>query len=139
MTDYAPSAVNAVKPLIPSTAVSGIAGGSFTVGDAVVFNSSEVWVKADASAASTAKGLVGICVSCGTRRSDGSVVSGDKVDVVVHGRVAGWSGLNGGTDYYLSDTAGKIADAAGTVTRFIGQANSTTVLFVNAVGPATSA
>ena len=131
--------VKNIRPLIPSQVVHGLAGGSFNVGDAVVLNASEVWVEADASAAPTAVGLAGICVGCGTRRTDGGVVVNDRVDVAVFGRVSGFLDANGGSNYYLSDNAGLVSDAAGTVTRFIANGESATTIFVNGTGIGTSA
>lgn len=138
MADLTVTAKN-VKPLIPSQVVKGTTGGTMTVGDLVVDNGSEVWVKADADAAATAVGLVGIVVAGGARRSDGSILSGEKIDVVVFGRVTGFTGVNGGQNYYVSANAGKVAETAGTVTRFVANGEDTTTLFILGVGVATSA
>jgi hypothetical protein len=130
--------VKDIRPLIPSQVVDGLAGGSFTVGDAVALGASS-WVKADADAAPTASGLIGICVACGTRRTDGAVVANDKVSVVVFGRVSGWLNAVAGQAYYVSANAGKVASTAGTVTRFIANGESTNVIFINGVGLGLSA
>lgn len=127
-----------VRPLVPSLVTKGVAGAALTLGEAVILNSSEVWVASDADALATAKGLVGIVVASGKAKSDGSVASGDEVSVLLHGRVAGFSGLVGGVDYYLSGTTGRLADTAGTVKRFMGHAEDVDVLYIDPVGEASS-
>lgn len=128
-----------VRPLIPSLVVKGEAGAAMSLGDVVILNASEVWVKGDSDSAALSKGLIGVIVAGGLGTDDGTVASGEEISVLVHGRVAGFSGLNGGTGYFLSANAGKIADSAGTVSRFLGNAETTEVLFLDPVGEATSA
>lgn len=143
MADITVTAAN-VRPLAPCNIADGNpAGEQLTVGQAVVLNSSEQWVVADASSADTSKGNVGIVVAGNKihqRPTTPTVIaSGEEVSVLTWGRIAGFTGLSGEKDYYLSDTAGKLADAAGTVTRFMGHAEDTNILFIEPAGPATSA
>lgn len=91
--------------------VDGIAGETLAVGDVVYYNSSGKLVKSDASAAGTAK-IAGIVTA----------IQGRGVTVLKAGHVAGFgvSGLAYAAKVYLSDTAGKLADAAGTVSVVAG-------------------
>ena len=104
------------------------AGGSLNAGDTVYLASDGDVDQADASAAATTY-AIGIVIA----DSDGSTsfVAGDRVDVVTFGRVAGFSGMTPGDVLYQSDTAGALADAAGTTSHKVGKARSATVFFVN--------
>lgn len=62
-----------------------------------------------------------------------SVVSGQRVDVVVFGPVKCLTGATVGATVYGSDTAGEPAETAGTKTTIAGWAESATVLFVSPV------
>lgn len=137
MADVTKTIAN-IRPLIPADVVNGLAGGAGYVGEVFRLNSSEVWVQAQASTPTGANGLLGLCVADTTRRTDGAVAFGDRISLVLIGEVTGFTGLNGGTKYYLSDTAGAIADAAGTDKRFIGLAKDATTLWFNPVGEAAS-
>ncbi|MEM4406020.1 MAG: hypothetical protein QXS68_03150 [Candidatus Methanomethylicaceae archaeon] len=110
-----------VRPLLPSQTIIGIAGEAMNHGQVVVPNASNRWVLADASAAATTVGLIGIVVAGGDE--DGAVGSGDTITVLVFGRVCGFTGLNPTKLYYLSNTSGAISDTAGTVTRALGYAD----------------
>lgn len=65
--------------------------------------------------------------------------AGQPVSVLMRGAVYGFtiSGLNGDVSIYLSDTAGKLADAAGTMTVVVGrvfgtsEATPTKILFID--------
>lgn len=56
--------------------------------------------------------------------------SGSAVAVQTHGIVGGFSGLDAGKLYYLSDTAGIISTAVGTIRVLVGVAISTTQILV---------
>lgn len=107
------------------------AGGTIEAGEVVYLNGSSGWVVADASAAGTVSGLVGVVVS------PQDAVDGDMdLSVVIFGPVTGYSSMTPGALHYVSDTAGEVADAAGTKTKRVGYADSATVLFVCPNAPA---
>jgi hypothetical protein len=103
------------------------AGEALTLGDAVYLKSDGKWWQTDASVAGTASDvLIGVVVagsSSPDTTNDGDVAAGELIDVVVWGGVEGFSSLTPGAILYLSDNAGLIADAVGTVTRRIGYAD----------------
>lgn len=80
--------------------------------------------KTSASASGTANGFVGFV------QTAGSSVMGSTVSVVIAGIASGFSGLTLGSLYYLSDTSGLISTSAGTVTRKVGIAVSTTEVLI---------
>ena len=131
--------VTKIVPLEPSAVIAGIAGEAMTPGVVCQKNTSEVWVKADASTQEGCTGLLGLVIAGGKRHSAGTIASGEKISLVVFGRVAGFASLSEAVDYYLSDTAGVIADAKGTCFRFLGHAEGEEVFFFNPVGVPTSA
>src|SRR5688500_10885743 len=90
-----------------------VAGEALTAGHAVYFNSSGKVVKASAAAAGTAK-VAGIALQ--------TVGSGQTVDVLKLGQLEGLTltALAYGAKVYLSDTAGGLDTAAGTVSKVIG-------------------
>jgi len=83
---------------------------------------------ADASAAGTMP-AIGVVVAVG---SQGATVgaAGDILSVVLFGPVAGFT-LTAGNEAYVSDTAGALADAAGTVSQVFGMGLPDSILFVN--------
>lgn len=117
-----------VKPLPGASIRPFLAGGSGNVGDLVYVDSNGEAQQADASAAGTALG-VGIVVAAG---GEGALTfaSGDALSVVVAGPVTGFSGMTPGGVLYASDTAGKLADAAGTVSHKEALALSATDLLI---------
>lgn len=77
---------------------------------------------ADASFASTADTFIGFANS--------TVTDAQTVVVTIAGSKTGLSGLSAGALYYLSNTTGAISTSAGTVTRKVGIAVSTTELLI---------
>lgn len=131
MADVTVTAKN-VRLLPGAIAVSFKAGGSLNVGDAVYLASDGDVEQADADAAASAQ-VIGVVVSAPNGAT--SAVAGDPVDVVVHGRVCGFSGLTPGALLYASTTAGKIADAApaassGDYKWIVGRAVTATTILV---------
>lgn len=104
------------------------AGGAGNVGDCVYMAADGDVEVADASAAGTANGK-GIVVAAPNGKT--SFVAGDRVTVAVFGPVAGFSGLTPDGVAYVSDTAGALADAAGTTSHKMGWVESATVVFLN--------
>jgi len=96
-------------------------------GEAVYINSNGKAALADASAAGTL-GTPGVALN--------SAGAGSGVSVLKEGHVAGYdlSGLAYGAKVYVSDTAGALADAAGTVSFVVG-----TVVPIPQVGGAVKA
>jgi len=105
---------NAKGMILESISPSGLSAGNIAR-----FNGTN-WVQADASAESTANGMLGIYVSTNT--------------ILTHG-VYTTSGLTAGATYYLSETAGAITTTAPStstsIVRIVGYALSTTQLFVD--------
>ena len=119
-----------VSAMPTSTVFPYDAGGSGSLGDSVYINGSGAAVQSDGNAGSGAELSVGIVVSAGTFGAT-TFVSGDRVGVCRYGPVEGFSGATPGGLGYASDTAGVVADAAGTNSRVIGRFDSATCLFVN--------
>lgn len=107
------------------------AGGTITVGAPVYINANDTVSAADGSAVSTSF-AIGICVS-GNGASKTVPVSGDEVDVVLFGPVAGYStNMVAGGVFWVSDTTGTLCDAASGATKdtVMGIGLSATVLLV---------
>ena len=107
------------------------AGGTITVGAPVYVSANDTVIAADGSAVSTSF-AIGVCVS-GNGASKTIPVTGDEVDVVTHGPVAGYStNMAAGGVFWVSDTTGAICDAASGATKdtVIGIGLSASVLLV---------
>jgi hypothetical protein len=91
-----------------------IAGATITAGQAVYQTTAGKADLADASATGTAQ-VVGIALTGG--------VAGQPIAILKRGFVEGFSitGLTYGVRVYLSDTAGALADSAGTVAVTLGR------------------
>lgn len=103
------------------------AGGTVNVGDVVYIASDGDVEQADGSAAGTAKGI-GIVVD--TYDGTTSAADGERVPVCVFGPVSGFSSASPGGKGWVSDTAGKLADASGTSAHEMGYFESAGVFFV---------
>lgn len=104
------------------------AGGAGNVGDTVYIAADGDVEQANGGAAGTAKAH-GIVVAAGCEGKT-TFAAGDGLSVVVFGPVTGIAGTPGALGYQ-SDTAGKIADAAGTVSHIVGRQESANVFFVH--------
>lgn len=104
------------------------AGGAINIGDAVYIAADGDVEQADASAAATA-GAHGVAVE--SYDGEESVAAGDPVSVCVFGPVSGYSGATPGTKAWVSNDAGRIADAAGDNAHELGYFERAGVLFVN--------
>lgn len=116
-----------------SQVVSAANGGESTVaGNLVYFKTSDQeWYLTDADTAATVDGVqLGIALGTG---SDGVAITGG---VQISGTYT-TSGLTAGALYYASNTAGAISSSAGTVTRVVGLALSTTKLLLIPTTPRT--
>lgn len=99
------------------------AGEALVSGDLVYLNASNKYVKADASAESTAKGRLLMA---------NATISSDAVGDFIQLGEFTTSGLTAGDTYYMSETTGAITNVQPTtstsIVRIVGDAKSTTVL-----------
>lgn len=103
----------------------GTAGEALTIGQSVYQKVSDgKWYKTDATDATKADG-----VELGVAQS--SVSANASVYIVQHGIDANQSGLTAGTLYYLGNTSGSISSSAGSTSVLLGQARTTTQLYVD--------
>ncbi len=121
-----------VRPLSGAIVRRFNAGATINMGDLVYIAADGDVEPADADAATSAI-AVGIAVS--TPDGGVSAAAGERVDVVVFGPVAGFSGLTPGGHLFASVNAGKIADAApgatsGDYVYVVGVAESATTVLV---------
>ncbi len=128
MADIAVTAKD-VRPLPNALVERRRAGGSGNVGDIVYMAADGDVEVTDASAAGTTYGMGVVVAVAGTDQT--AFVAGDNLDVVVFGQVTGFSGMTPNDVLYISDTAAKLGDAAGTTSHKFARARSATVLFVN--------
>ena len=130
MSDVSVTAAS-VRPLPGAIVRRYDAGDTVTPGQAVYLASDGDVEAADADAEASAR-AIGIAVA----GPDGKVsfAAGDRLDVVVHGPVTGFSSLTPGGLMYTSTTAGSLADAAATAADdyiwVIGYAESASEVFV---------
>ena len=112
--------------------VAGNAGEAVADGDLVYFKTSDQeWYLTDADTAATVEGVqLGIALGTG---SDGAAITGG---ILVNGLYT-TTGLTAGSEYYASNTAGEYTTSAGTTSRKIGIALSTTKLFLYPSNPQT--
>lgn len=110
--------------------INGVLGGTVTAGQTVYQDTSGTWQAGDASAAGTTKNP-GIALEAGG--------SGQGISILKRGLVGGFTITQAyGATVYLSDTAGSLADAAGTVSKIMGavvglsDSDKTKVLFIDA-------
>lgn len=119
-----------VRPLLPSHTVKGTAGEAMTVGNVVHKVSDGQWEIAQADSWANARALIGIAVA-GIKGDDaGAIVANETIDVLVWGRCAGFSDLDEEKGYWLSATAGKLADTIpGNNKRLLGYPDTDEVFF----------
>lgn len=115
--------------------VPGVAGGTVTIGYAVYQAISDgEWLHADANVSAEVAAVLGIAVE--SFDGEDTVIAGNALSVCVLGPVGGFTDLVSGDVYYLSDTVGRIADAAATFDRIVGRGMmlaGQVVLWVDAV------
>lgn len=117
-----------IRPLPDARIENPVVSGTVYVGNAV-YNNGGSASQANAGATATAYGY-GIVIAC---PNGGTVATtGDRVDVVVHGRVTGFTGLTAGTPaIYTDNTAGALVQGTGgTVAHKIGVARDATTIYV---------
>lgn len=120
-----------IRPLPGAVVRRFSAGGSINVGDTAYIASDGDVERAQAgtAAGSVATFSVGLVVSA---PMGGTIAAaGEPVDVAMYGPVDGFSGMTPGDMLYQSSTAGRLDDAAGSVSHKVARALSATVVFVN--------
>lgn len=130
MADISLTAAN-IRPLTENGAVTGMftAGGALTIGDVVYLATDGDVEEADANVSNAAGRGIGIVVA--GPNSSTSIAAGDPVTVCLFGPVEGFSGATPGDTVYVSDTAGALADAAGTVSHIMGRVISASRVWVS--------
>jgi hypothetical protein len=129
MTDITVTAAD-VRPLPDAIIEEYDAGGSGSVGDLVYMATDGDVEESDASAAGTTY-AIGVVVAVGGGIGGRTTfVAGDRLAVVVWGRVTGFSGMTPGDMLYVSNTAATLGDAAGDNSHKMGRARSATVVFI---------
>lgn len=110
---------------VDQVVVDGTAGESVAAGDLVYFDDTDnEWKKTDADNASTLDNVIlGIAQGAG---SDGGGISGG---ILTSGVDANQTGLTAGVKLYASNTAGEIAESAGTNEKVIGWSKSATEVY----------
>lgn len=125
----------AVRPLTGSIVFNEKAGAAISIGDLVYkADADDLVYQTDASVAGTTNGAVGIVVGSGANlnSSTGDVAANEPCAVCWFGCVAVQeNAFTVGDVFYVSDTAGAMGDAAGTVSRVFGNAVAHNILFVN--------
>jgi hypothetical protein len=115
MADATVTAANvSADPRMGSVIRNCVAGATLAPGDVVYINSSGQAALADADVTSLTVDGVGIVVNSTDWAGSTVIASGDRCDVCVLGPVYGFSSLTKGLYYWVSKTAGKLADAAPT-------------------------
>lgn len=130
MADISLTAAN-VRALKENGAVTVpfTAGGALTQGDVVYLAADGDVEEADANASNEAGRGIGIVVS--GNDTDTSYAAGERVSVCVFGPVEGFSGATPGDTVYVSNTAGALSDAAGTVSHVMGRVISASRVWIS--------
>lgn len=123
--DYVDAAASGNQLAYDRIVVAATAGESLASGDLVYFDDTDnEWKKTDATSATTINGvLLGIAQGTG---SDGGAIAGG---VLTYGLDTTQAGMTVGVKLYASDTAGAIAESAGTTERVVGFSKSATELY----------
>ncbi len=104
------------------TLAGSVAHSQFTVGIAPFTTPIPAVKSTSASTAATSNTFIGFALA--------SAAAASPVTVMLEGEMSGFSSLVFGTQYYLSNTTGLISSTAGSVTRKVGIATSTTALLI---------
>ena len=94
------------------------AGEALTVGELVYAASDGDWNLADANTTAAAARALGVVVESYDGEED--IADAAACSVCIFGPVTGLATITPGANYYVSDTAGSIADAAATYDRIVG-------------------
>lgn len=118
-----------VRPLAGAKIRRFDAGGTVGIGKPVYIASDGDVELAKGDLVATTLGTIGLAVA--TPDGGTSASAGERVDVVVHGPVAGFTSLTPGALVFLSDTtAGDMDDTENTAALVVGVAETASVVFV---------
>ena len=107
-----------------------IAGGTLAVGQLVSLSADGFVDPADGNVAEgTLARPIGIVVA--SYDGETAITVTNPCTVCVFGPVSGFSSMTPGDNHYLSDTAGRVADAVGTYDKIVGYAETASILFVH--------
>ena len=109
-----------IKPLRGSIVIRGLLGATTEAGELVSLQTDGFWDPAIAT---------GVVLSCGIAVQGG--VATEAVDIVTHGPIECTTGGAIGAIVYVSDTAGEIAETAGTKSAVVGWNLTATSVYVN--------
>lgn len=121
--DYIDAQIAALT-LGANVVATGTAAETVAAGELVYLNGDGKWALCDADTAATVVGVI-LGIAQGAGSADGAITNG----VLLWGVDTNQTGLTTGEDLYASNTAGEIANSAGTTERKIGQAKTSTTLF----------
>ena len=123
-----------VRPLHPFLTARKRCGGSVNVGDSVYINSSGYVQQTSAGTDTIGTATTyGVVVAVNATGGGTVAASGDFCDVVIYGRVTGFSSLTANQLLWVSTSAGRIANdqAGGTYYNFcVGQTEDSTTILV---------
>lgn len=130
MADIVFTAAN-IRALLPNGAIVRPyrAGGTITVGHLVYIATDGDVERADANGGTPAEQAIGVAVE--SFDGETTISSGDPCSVCVFGPVSGFESMTPGTVLWVSDTVGRIADAAGSYDRIIGHAETDGIVWIN--------
>ena len=116
-----------IKPLDGAIVRRFTAGAAIEPGELVCMQSDGYIDPAIGTSVAAAQ-ILGVALC--PRNQGTAYAAGDRGDVVVHGACQCMTGATVGALIYISDTAGELAETAGTKAAIAGIAESATVLFV---------
>lgn len=125
-----------VRPLVGSVVIPGAkAAANMEVGDLVYMSdgANKLVSLTDADTLATVKNKIYQVVAGGRHNPTGAIVTGEAVTLLEFGRVS-WgpdADLDVTKQYFASNTAGGVEDAAGTNSRRIGQPETDEIFFFN--------
>lgn len=123
--DYVDAASSGSQLAYDRIVVAATAGESVASGNLVYFDDTDnEWKKTDATTATTVNEVL-LGIAQGTGSDGGSITGG----VLIRGLDSTQTGMTTGVKLYASDTAGAIAESAGTTEKIIGFSKSSTELY----------
>ena len=130
MADISLTSAN-IRAMQPNGAVVRpyTAASTITIGYLVYILTAGTVAHADGDVSAALARAIGIAVESYDGQT--SVTAGDPVSVCVFGPVSGFSGMTPGANHYVSDTIGRLSDAAGTFSRIMGYAERAGMFFVH--------
>jgi hypothetical protein len=122
-----------VRPLPGCIIRRFTAGGTISVGQPVYLSAADTVSRANGGTVGTSF-AIGVLVAVMNPATAGAAASGEMVDVVLKGPVAGYStNMAQNIMLYVDDNAGVICDTTGTCKTIIGVGLSASVMYVNPI------